>query len=364
MVRSFFHDPDHRPTEIALAVFSCEPDGIFEARRLPEDVRRLLVYFDDHFELEPLLAQMERWPPTVVAVVEKDQVRLFTAFLDDVEEVGHHKMAIDIRRDDRRGQSEQFEREEGTGVRLNLKEAVQWLESQHLQRQGYTSLYLAGPVQARSQFKHLLPQPWRQALRGEFGGHARHRRRGAGDADSPGATSAAQSRSRLADLREEDGVVAGHQQQAEHRQLHAAPDHPLRGHDGAHRLPPGEPLQQQDGERDGGDQRQLAKHDQADPADGEQVGDDRVGLDPAVLEVDRRGQNVGALRPGQEQDPDGEDATGRNPATRRHRNHDSEAIRSAATWERPKAAGSRTAAACPAGAAIGGARRQRWGCPG
>ena len=159
---------DHRPTGMAMAMFSCVPAGILDARRLPEDVGRPLAYVGEVFELEPLLAQLERRPPSIVALVEKDQARLFTVVLEDVEELGQ-SAGREVRRIDQSGTREQFMRQEHQRVHNNIKQTVDWLLGQNLPRRGFQQLYVAGPVQARSEFKKMLPKAWQDAIRGELG---------------------------------------------------------------------------------------------------------------------------------------------------------------------------------------------------
>jgi hypothetical protein len=164
-VRDFIEG--NRPTGISVGIFSCVPCQILDGRRLPQELNRQLAYIGDEFELDPLLAQLERRPPSIVAVVEKDQARLFTVVLEDVEEVGATS-GRDVRRGDQDGARERFLQQEHQRVHNNIKQAVDWLLAQNLPRRGFQQLYLAGPVQARSEFKRLLPKPWQQAIRGEL----------------------------------------------------------------------------------------------------------------------------------------------------------------------------------------------------
>src|SRR5205823_11080890 len=79
-VRNFIDEV--RPPGLGLAVFSCLPDALFEAVRLPDDVATR-GHFGPRFDLTPLERQLADHPPGVVVLVEKDQARLFAVVLDD-----------------------------------------------------------------------------------------------------------------------------------------------------------------------------------------------------------------------------------------------------------------------------------------
>jgi hypothetical protein len=153
-----------RPPGLPLAIFTCSPAGIFDARRLPEDVE-LRFQFGERFDLNQLASQLDRHPPGVVAVVGKDEVRLFGVVLEDVqpiEDVEGETVVRDVRPDNESGWPRQQAYD-------NLKHAVDVLMNVASAKRGFEAIYLAGPEEPRSRFRKLLPKPAQARVRAEFG---------------------------------------------------------------------------------------------------------------------------------------------------------------------------------------------------
>jgi hypothetical protein len=156
---------DVRPPGLPLAVFSCVPDGVFNARRLKEDVHTE-GFFDTRFHLGHLDEQLRRHPPALVVVTEKDKARLFAVVLDDVHELDEieGEKISDTKRQGRDSSRRHVKEQE----RQNIKRVIDRLMHTGIHGLGLEALYVAGPVAARSQFIDLLPQPLRKSLRGEL----------------------------------------------------------------------------------------------------------------------------------------------------------------------------------------------------
>lgn len=156
---------DVRPPGLPLAVFSCTPDGVFDARRLEEDVNTR-GFFDTSFHLGPLEEQLRRHPPALVVVTEKDRARIFAVVLDDVRELDEieGKKIRDTKRQGPTSSRHQVKEHE----RQNIKQVVDRLMHTVVRGRGLEALYVAGPVAARSQFIDQLPEPLRKSLRGEL----------------------------------------------------------------------------------------------------------------------------------------------------------------------------------------------------
>jgi hypothetical protein len=162
-VRDFLADT--RPPGLPLAIFSCAEDGILDARRLPEDVETQ-GWFDIRFHLGPLEAQLERHPPGIVVVAEKDAARLYAVVLEDVrelDEVEGRKIS-----DTRKQGPDSSHHHVDNEARLNLKQVVDRLMQTNLRDHGLRALYVAGPTEARSRLVAELPQPLRKAVRAEL----------------------------------------------------------------------------------------------------------------------------------------------------------------------------------------------------
>jgi hypothetical protein len=156
---------DVRPPGLPLAVFTCTPDGVFDARRLEEDVNTR-GFFDTSFHLGPLEEQLHRHPPALVVVTEKDRARIFAVVLDDVREL--NDIEGEKIRDTKRQGPTSSRHHVKEHERQNIKQVVDRLIHTGVRRLGLEALYVAGPVAARSQFIGELPEPLRKSLRGEL----------------------------------------------------------------------------------------------------------------------------------------------------------------------------------------------------
>jgi hypothetical protein len=164
-VRRYLEAFEHRPTGIALAIFSSVPDGILDARRLPEDLDAS-AHFGTEFQLRQLHDQLQRHPPGLVLVTENEQARLFRVVLEDVHEIGDVR-GRPIRSSARGRSSHTHEKRDLESKRLNVKQAIDALMKPALAKTAEV-LYLAGPDEARSETRRELPARWRDRLAGEL----------------------------------------------------------------------------------------------------------------------------------------------------------------------------------------------------
>ncbi len=148
-----------------LAVFSSEPAGFLETRRLPEDVGNRL-WVDRELHLEPLQRLLERHPPAVIAVVEKERVRIFILILDRVEPLADLR-GDPVKRHRQGGWSDtRYQRRADLDAESNLKAAADWMTSRFGDPPG--PVYLAGPIEARASFVHHLTDQWHDAVVSEL----------------------------------------------------------------------------------------------------------------------------------------------------------------------------------------------------
>jgi peptide subunit release factor 1 (eRF1) len=148
-----------------FAVFSSEPADLFEAFWLPEDVTTEIA-LDERLQLGQVLQQARRHPPAFLVLIDREEARIFTAFLGRIKEVADLK-GEPIKRHKKGGLSDdKFQRHEDLQVKWNLKVVVEWLYRQD--PNGKIPLYLAGPVEDRAAFRRLLPKVVQQAVRKEF----------------------------------------------------------------------------------------------------------------------------------------------------------------------------------------------------
>ncbi len=147
-----------------VAIFSSEPADLLQTIRLRDEVQAEL-WIDDRLHLEPMRRQLERHPPLLIALVDKEHARIFSVVLEDIEEVAdlagrpvkHHRQGG--------WAADRLQRNAEERAHANLKVAAAWLARQD--PTGSRHLYVAGPVGARATFKRYLPKRVLEAIRGE-----------------------------------------------------------------------------------------------------------------------------------------------------------------------------------------------------
>ncbi|HLJ19286.1 MAG TPA: hypothetical protein VKU84_03765 [Stellaceae bacterium] len=106
--------------------------------------------------LAPALRQLEAVEPALVAVVDKEEARLFGSILDEIFATGH-LTGVEVRHSKAGGTSAlSNQRRAENRARANLDAAA--TETIRKLRTGvYASLLVAGPDEARAEFEKLLP---------------------------------------------------------------------------------------------------------------------------------------------------------------------------------------------------------------
>lgn len=150
---------------LALAVFAYQPYELLAGWALPRDEPPLLR-LDTALHLEPIRRQLAQQPPALVVAADKEQARIFRVLLGEVDElvslsgrpVKHHHQG---------GWSALgHQRREEQHARVNLAAAARWLAAQDYAF--YRRVHLAGPEEARTQLRALLPRPVRERLAPEL----------------------------------------------------------------------------------------------------------------------------------------------------------------------------------------------------
>jgi hypothetical protein len=147
----------------AMAGFGDEPAGLLTLIRLPiETEARLEV---GPLLLAPIEHQLERFPPALIAVVNKENAKLFAAVLDDVYPIKELK-GVEVKHHKAGGSSAlSNQRKADNRAKANLERVVEAIERQ-MQTGNYKRLFLAGPEEARSELERLLPPPLKRTLAG------------------------------------------------------------------------------------------------------------------------------------------------------------------------------------------------------
>lgn len=149
----------------AMAGFADEPAGVLQLIKLPAETEARLQV--GPLLLVPIERQLERFPPSLIAVVDKEHGKLFASILDDVYPIGQVK-GVDVRHTKAGGTSAPSnQRKADNRTKANLEHVLETIERQ-MQTGIYKRLYLAGPEEARAELEHLLPPPLKRMLAGHI----------------------------------------------------------------------------------------------------------------------------------------------------------------------------------------------------
>jgi hypothetical protein len=149
----------------AFAGFSDEPAGLLELIKLRATVEERLEVGE--VLIAPILRQLERFPPALIAVVDKEHAKTFGAILDEIIPLQEIEGA-QVRHSRAGGTSASSnQRKAENKARANLEIAVKTVERE-MATGAYIQLYVAGPEEARAEFEHLLPEPLKKKLAGHL----------------------------------------------------------------------------------------------------------------------------------------------------------------------------------------------------
>jgi hypothetical protein len=149
----------------ALAGFADEPVGLLDLVRLP-------VQTEARLEVGPLLVapierQLERFPPALIAVVDKEQARLFAAVLDEVYPL-EQVHGVEVKRNKAGGTSAPSnQRKADNRTKANLERVIDVI-GHEVQSGAYKRIFVAGPEAARAELERLMPPPLKRLLAGHL----------------------------------------------------------------------------------------------------------------------------------------------------------------------------------------------------
>jgi peptide chain release factor subunit 1 len=145
------------PRGLGLTVFSCTPRTLWHAEFLAVRVRNHLA-FGPSPDVAPLLEIMDEHERYAVIVVDKVTARLFTVFAGEIEEQAGFRDELTVAGHDQGGLSEsRDQRHHDTRVYGHLKRVAQRLVEIH-RRRPFDRLIVAGPEEAATEFRRLLPR--------------------------------------------------------------------------------------------------------------------------------------------------------------------------------------------------------------
>ena len=117
--------------------------------------------------LAPMLRQLERYPPALIAVVDKEHAKTFGAILDEIIPL-EHVSGAEVRHTRAGGTSAPSnQRKAENKARANLESAVKTVERE-MASGAYLHLYVAGPDEARTTFERMLPERLKKAVAGHL----------------------------------------------------------------------------------------------------------------------------------------------------------------------------------------------------
>ena len=160
-VRAFIET--ERPRGKGLAVFTCSPHALWRAEFLAVRVPNHLV-FEPKPDVAPLLWVMDEYERYAVALVDKRRARLFTVFMGEIEETDALRDTDAIGRTDQGGWSQaRYQRHHEAHVYSHLKTVAQRLADLYRRRR-FDRLILAGPEEAATELRRVLPRPLAQRV--------------------------------------------------------------------------------------------------------------------------------------------------------------------------------------------------------
>ena len=149
----------------AFAGFADEPHGVLELTKLRDETDERLEVGE--LLLAPVIRQLEHYPPSLIAVVDKEHAKTFGAILDDIIPLQQVNGA-EVRHTRAGGTSAPSnQRKAENKAKANLESAVKTVERE-MASGAYAQLYLAGPAEARSTFEKMLPERLKRMVAGHL----------------------------------------------------------------------------------------------------------------------------------------------------------------------------------------------------
>jgi Bacterial archaeo-eukaryotic release factor family 10 len=149
----------------ALAGFGDEPAGLLELVKLPMETEARLEV--GPLLLAPIERQLERFPPALIAVVDKEHARLFAAVLDDIYPL-EQVHGVEVKHTKAGGTSAPSnQRKADNRTKANLERVIDVI-GHEVQSGAYKRIFVAGPEEARAELERLMPPPLKRLLAGHL----------------------------------------------------------------------------------------------------------------------------------------------------------------------------------------------------
>lgn len=144
------------PRGKGLALFSCARRGLRQAHFLGVRVEDHLT-FEPKPDVAPLLELVDEHERYAMALVDNEAARLFAVFLGEIEESGAFRDFVPGKHDQGGLSQARYQRHHEAHVHWHLKRVAQRL-AELLRRRRFDRLILAGPEEAASELRRLLPR--------------------------------------------------------------------------------------------------------------------------------------------------------------------------------------------------------------
>jgi peptide subunit release factor 1 (eRF1) len=139
-----------------LVVFSCEPRALWKAQFLQVPVRDHMV-FERRPDVAPLLEVLDEFERYAVAMVDKSHARLFTVFAGEIEAVETFADYVPPHHQQGGPSQANMQRHHEAHVFRHLKRVAERL-TQLRRKRSFDRLVIAGPVEATSELRRILPR--------------------------------------------------------------------------------------------------------------------------------------------------------------------------------------------------------------
>src|SRR5258708_8058461 len=125
--------------------------------------------------LAPIERQLERFPPALIAVVDKEHARLFAAVLDDVYTV-EQVHGVGVKRNKAGGtEAASNQRKADNRTKANLERVIDVI-GHEVQSGAFRQIFVAGPEEAGAELERLMPPPLKRLLAGHLSAEIDSRR--------------------------------------------------------------------------------------------------------------------------------------------------------------------------------------------
>jgi len=161
-----FFDFEYDWQDKGIAIFSCQGRGFWQAHRLSVPVRNG-IFVGQRPHIKPLTDLFDEYERHCVALVDREQARLFLVHLGEIEE---HTGALALMpgRHKRGGWAQaRYQRHIEGLAQQNLKRAAEAV-AKFFEREGCSHLILAGTEDTLAQFREFLPRALQERIIGEF----------------------------------------------------------------------------------------------------------------------------------------------------------------------------------------------------